>query len=60
MMSNSNSNEDGFFSSLKKAYNEEVKDDAPLKDQLIEGFATGVTETVVHPVRWLKSLIKKE
>lgn len=62
-MSNNNSDEEGFFSSFTKAFKEEAekveKDDAPLSDKIVEGFVTGSIETIVHPVRWLRTLVKK-
>lgn len=62
-MSNDKSDDEDFFSSFKKAYKEErnkvEKDDAPLIEQITEGFAAGVAETAVHPFRWFRSVIKK-
>lgn len=60
---NTNSNEtEGFWAGFKKGYEDEEaarkKDDAPIERKLAEGAIDGVVETVAHPFRWFRSLVK--
>lgn len=64
-MSSKDNNKDkstGFWDAIKQGYNEEdaaiKKDTAPLYQKLSEGAVEGVVETIAHPVRWLRSLLK--
>jgi hypothetical protein len=57
-----NNEEQGFWAAVKKGYEDEEvvrkKDTAPLLEKLAEGAVDGVVETVAHPFRWLRSLVK--
>lgn len=61
-MSTNNEEPQGFWAAVKKGYEDEEvarkKDTAPLPQKLAEGAVDGVVETVAHPFRWLRSLIK--
>ena len=61
-MTTDNEKPDGFWAAVKKGYEAEEsarkKDDAPLERKLAEGAIEGVVETVAHPFRWLRSLVK--
>lgn len=61
-MSTNNEEPQSFWESVKKGYEDEEaarkKDNAPLGQKLAEGAIDGVVETVAHPFRWLRSLVK--
>lgn len=51
-----------FWEGFKEGYDEQDakirKDTAPLSEKIVEGIATGTSETIVHPFRWLRSILK--
>lgn len=50
---------DDFLKGFKEEYEKEDKEkDKPLKDQAVDGAVTGVSETLFHPFRWLRSMLK--
>ena len=52
----------GFWDNFKKGYDEQDDkiraDKRATKDRIIEGIVTGASETVFHPLRWLRSLLR--
>ena len=52
----------GFWEAFQHAYDEqdaEIREDtAPLHQKLGEGAVSGAFETIAHPFRWLRSLLK--
>lgn len=61
-MSTNSDEPEGFWAAFKKGYEDEEvarkKDDAPIEQKLAEGAIEGVVETVAHPFRWFRSLVK--
>lgn len=61
-MSSSDKEPEDFWGSFKKGYNDQEiarkKDNAPLEQKLAEGAVDGLVETVAHPFRWLRSIVK--
>jgi hypothetical protein len=60
--SDKDKNSSSFMAAFKEGYEEEDakarKDTAPIERKIVEGVVTGVTETIVHPFRWIRSLLK--
>nr|WP_316639185.1 hypothetical protein [uncultured Roseateles sp.] len=61
-MSDSDKQKSGFFDAIREGYKEQddklATDQRTTQQKILEGAAVGATESLFHPFRWLRSLLK--